>query len=237
MLDTEDIIGVEALARWTHPRLGAIGPSTFIPIAEESGDIITIGAWVIREACRSIAAIDHLTAKDPIYVSVNVSPHQLLRSDFAEHVQATLSETGLSAERLRLEITEGSIVRDRAHASGQLQRLRDIGVKICVDDFGTGHSSLAYVHDLPLDGIKIDRSFVNRLTSTENADHHLVRTVLDLAHHIGLNVVAEGIETRGQKDALLRLSCAYGQGYLFDRPLPLAALEERLDDFVEQLSS
>ncbi len=234
-LGTEEIIGVEALARWTHPQLGAIPPSTFIPIAEESGDVTTIGDWVLREACRSIAGFDDATDGDAMFVSVNVSPHQLLRDDFADRVQATLADTGMAADRLRLEITESSVVRDRGHATRLLQQLRDLGVQVCIDDFGTGHSALSYVHDLPVDGIKIDRSFINRMTNGDNGGY-IVRVILDLAGHTGLTVVAEGIETEEQKDALLQLKCEYGQGYLFDRPISLDALAERVDNVEEQAS-
>jgi diguanylate cyclase (GGDEF)-like protein/PAS domain S-box-containing protein len=234
-LTTEKIIGVEALVRWNHPKLGAIPPSTFIPVAEESGDITAIGDWVLLEACRSIAGLDSLSVGASTFVSVNVSPHQLLRPDFAERVQATLTATGLAAERLRLEITESAIVRDRAHATRQLQQLRELGVLICIDDFGTGHSALSYVQDLPVDGIKIDRSFVNRLVGTANGGH-VIQAILDLARNTGLNAVAEGVETEQQQAALLRLSCEHGQGYLFDRPLSLDALVERLEPMQERAS-
>ena len=228
-LGTQDIVGVEALARWTHPQLGPIPPDTFIPIAEESGDIIAIGNWVLGEACRSISGLGQQPASDSIFVSVNVSPHQLRRADYPEQVRATLAETGMAANRLRLEITETSVVRDRDQATRLLQQLRQLGVQVYIDDFGTGHSALSYVHDLPVDGIKIDRSFVNRLTNTRNGQN-IVRAIVDLARNTGLHVVAEGIETVEQATSLLQLHCEYGQGYLFDRPLLLSALEMRLND-------
>ena len=228
-LDTQDIVGVEALARWTHPQLGPIPPDTFIPIAEESGDIIAIGNWVLGEACRCISGLGQQPAGDSIFVSVNVSPHQLRRDDYPEQVRVTLAETGMAANRLRLEITETSFVRDRGQATRLLQQLRQLGVQIYIDDFGTGHSALSYVHDLPVDGIKIDRSFVNRLTNTRNGQN-IVRAIIDLARNTGLHVVAEGIETEGQATSLLQLHCEYGQGYLFERPLLLSALEMRLND-------
>ncbi len=226
-LSDERIVGVEALVRWTHPQLGLVPPATFIPIAEDSGEITAIGEWVLLEACRSISRLEHLPDADAIFVSVNVSPHQLLHEDFAERVQTVLAETRLPPGRLRLEITETSIVRNREGAARLLQPLRQLGVQIYIDDFGTGHSALSYVHDLPVDGIKIDRSFVNRLTSTDNGVH-VIRTILHLARNVGLHVVAEGIETRGQQTDLLVLDCEYGQGYLFDRPLAFAVLEQRL---------
>ena len=226
-LGDESITGVEALVRWTHPELGPVPPSAFIPIAEESGAITAIGDWVLREACRSIGELNRVPDAESIFVSVNVSPHQLLHEHFTRLVQTVLTETGLTPDHLRLEITETSIVRNRKDATRLLQPLRDLGVQIYIDDFGTGHSALSYVHDLPVDGIKIDRSFVDRLTSTDNGGH-LVRAILDLARSVGLLVVAEGVETKGQLAALLQLDCKYGQGYLFDRPLVIGLLEQRL---------
>ena len=211
----------ESVTKSTTPAASAIEAGRNVTITAtgtgaDSGDITAIGDWVLREACRSISGLNHRPDADTIFVSVNVSPHQLLHTDFADRVQAVLTETGLPPGRLRLEITETAIVRNREEAARLLQPLRQLGVQIYIDDFGTGHSALSYVHDLPVDGIKIDRSFVNRLTSTDNGVH-LVRAILDLARNLGLHVVAEGIETRGQQDALLRLDCEYGQGYLFDR--------------------
>lgn len=227
-LGTQDIVGVEALARWTHPQFGPISPETFIPIAEESGDIGPIGDWVMAEACRSIAKLGRTSGGASIFLSVNVSPHQLRRADFPQRVQTTLAATGLAADRLRLEITETSVIRDRGQATRLLQQLRHLGVKVYIDDFGTGHSALSYVHDLPVDGIKIDRSFVSRLTQTANGEN-IVRAIVALARNTGLHVVAEGIETEGQETSLLQLNCEYGQGYLFDRPLQLSSLEMRLE--------
>jgi diguanylate cyclase (GGDEF)-like protein/PAS domain S-box-containing protein len=223
-LDTTEVAGYEALARWTHPDLGLVSPATFIPIAEESGDIVEIGDWVLEEACLRFAGLrDVGTGGEPLFVSVNVSTRQLLSPDFATRVQTTLQACGLSPGRLRLEITESSLVRDRVQATAQLQRLRDIGVMICVDDFGTGHSALSYVQDLPVDCIKIDRSFVTRIT-TSSTGLHIVRAIVDLAHGTGMYVVAEGIDTEDKRTALRRLGCRYGQGYAFDEPLPFSAL-------------
>ena len=229
-LGSQDIVGVEALARWTHPELGPVPPGKFVPIAEESGSIGAIGDWVLGEACRSIAGLGPRSTGPSTYVSVNVSAHQLLGAGFSETVRATLDETGLAPDRLRLEITETAVIRDRAHATRVLQQLRnDLGVQVYIDDFGTGHSALSYVHDLPVDGIKIDRSFVDRLTGTGNGEN-VVRAIVDLARSTGLHVIAEGIETEGQQATLLQLWCEYGQGYLFDRPLPLSALRARLQE-------
>lgn len=224
---SHEIVGVEALARWKHPELGPIPPGTFIPIAEDSGDIADIGHWVLEEACRSIAGLRHQPAAGTVFVSVNVSPHQLRRADFLDRVRSALGRTGLGPDRLKLEITESSVVSDRVQATRVLQEVRRMGVQVYIDDFGTGHSALSYVHDLPVDGIKIDRSFVNRLTNTGNGEN-IVRAILDLAHSTGLHVVAEGIETPDQLRSLQELHCEQGQGYFFDRPLELDALGARL---------
>jgi diguanylate cyclase (GGDEF)-like protein/PAS domain S-box-containing protein len=229
-LKTEDLVGVEALLRWNHPSLGLVPPSIFIPIAEESGDIVAIGNWVLREACAALVRLrDTYDGAHSISVSVNVSSRQLLMSDFSAHVQAALFETGLSPDCLRLEITESSIMRNPEQAIALLRDLRELGVRISIDDFGTGHSALSYLHDLPVDCLKIDRSFVNRLT-TSTSGAHIVRAIVDLAHNTGLVVVAEGIETKEQQVALRELGCEYGQGYLLGRPGQLAELEWLLED-------
>lgn len=231
-LSTETMVGVEALARWNHPELGSVPPSTFIPMAEESGDITAIGDWVLREACRAVAEWNYSQGGHPIYVAVNASAHQLMDDDFANRVQAIVAETGLTAGCLRLEVTESSVIRDRERATTLLRQLREFGVQVCIDDFGTGHSALSYVQDLPVDGIKIDQSFINRLADGEHGDY-IVGVLLDLAWHAGLTVVAEGIETAAQRDALIQFNCDYGQGYLFDRPMPLDELAKRVKNAEE----
>jgi diguanylate cyclase (GGDEF)-like protein len=229
-LKTEDLAGVEALLRWDHPSLGLVPPSIFIPIAEESGDIVAIGDWVLREACTALVRLrDKHDSAHPLSVSVNVSSRQLHGSDFSVRVQAALRETGLPSDRLTLEITETSIMHHPEQAISLLRDLRELGVRISIDDFGTGHSALAYLHDLPVDCLKIDRSFVTRLTTSTNGAP-IVRAIVDLARNTGLVVVAEGIETQEQHVALRELGCDYGQGYLLGRPGQLAELDWLLDD-------
>lgn len=229
-LATEGLVGVEALLRWNHPSLGLVAPSTFIPIAEESGDIVAIGDWVLRESCTALVRLrDKYDGAHPISVSVNVSPRQLNGSDFAVRVKTALRESGLPPDRLKLEITESSIMHNPEEVIALLRDLRELGVTISIDDFGTGHSALSYLHDLPVDCLKIDRSFVNRLT-TSTSGTPIVRAIVDLARNTGLVVVAEGIETEEQEVTLRELGCEYGQGYLLGRPGKLADLEPLLND-------
>jgi len=235
-LETGRLAGFEALVRWNHPQHGQVPPTVFIPIAEESGDIVEIGDWVLRQACRDLRALRPArTGTDPLFVSVNVSTRQLLRHEFADDVRTALSDAAVSPDELRLEITESAIMREPEQAAALLQKLRDLGVRICIDDFGTGHSTLSHVHNLPVDCIKIDRSFIDRLTTGANGAH-IVRAILELARSTGLSVVAEGIETEDQRAALRRLDCGYGQGYLFDRPLHVTCLERVLQDEEQQAS-
>jgi diguanylate cyclase (GGDEF)-like protein/PAS domain S-box-containing protein len=229
-IETENLVGFEALLRWNHPSLGLVTPSIFIPIAEESGAIVAMGDWVLREACAALVRLrGRYDSAEPLWVSVNVSSRQLLGSDLSAGVKAALREADLPPDRLKLEITESSIMHSPERAVAVLCDLRELGVGIAIDDFGTGHSSLSYLHDLPVDCLKIDRSFVNRLT-TSTSGAHIVRAIVDLARSTGLVVVAEGIETEEQQIALRELGCEYGQGYLLGRPGPLAELEWLIDD-------
>lgn len=235
-LESGRLAGFEALVRWNHPQHGQVPPAVFIPIAEESGDIVAIGEWVLRQACRDFRGLrPAMRGGDTLFVSVNVSTRQLLRPEFATTVNNALLDTDVSPEELRLEITESAVMRDPQQATALLRKLRDLGVRICIDDFGTGHSTLSYVHDLPVDCIKIDRSFINRLTSESNGAH-IIRAILELARSTGLSVVAEGIETEDQRTALRQLDCGYGQGYFFDRPMHLSCLERVLSDEEQQAS-
>ncbi|MDO9713138.1 putative bifunctional diguanylate cyclase/phosphodiesterase [Paracraurococcus lichenis] len=211
------ISGFEALLRWRHPERGLVPPDLFIPLAEASGMIVPIGAWVLREACAEAARW-----KVPLSIAVNVSPVQIQHGDLVELVTATLAETGLDPTRLELEVTEGVLLRDGARALTVLTRLRELGVRIALDDFGTGYSSLSTLRAFPFDKIKVDRSFVRDLaSSTESAA--IVRAVLGLGHGLGLPVIAEGVETEEQRRALAESGCADIQGYLIGRPAPIGA--------------
>jgi diguanylate cyclase (GGDEF)-like protein len=216
---TGDINGVEALVRWTHPTRGAIPPSVFVPIAEDAGLIDAIGSFVLERACAQLAA----WARDghQLRMSVNVAVGQLTRESFVWEVRRALHSTGVPPEQLCLEITESALLREGGQATASLADLRQLGVHVAIDDFGTGYSSLAYLHHLPADVVKIDRSFVSGLAA-RGRERELVSAILSMASTLGLSVVAEGVETEGQRAVLAELGCEQAQGYLFARPLPAA---------------
>jgi diguanylate cyclase (GGDEF)-like protein len=218
-LRTDRIVGFEALVRWQHPERGLVPPLSFIGLAEETGLIAPLGRWVLKTACRQAASWRALApAGDPLVMSVNLSARQFTQPDLVDQIVEILAETGLEPSSLELEITE-SVVMDQSETGVRaLRRLRELGVRLVLDDFGTGYSSLSYLKHLPLDTIKIDRSFVAGLEAT--ADRSIVEAVIALAHGLGIGVVAEGIETDAQRLRLIELGCDLGQGYLFSRPVP-----------------
>lgn len=218
-LDSGRLIGFEALVRWMHPALGMIGPNEFIPIAEETGAIVPIGAWVTREACRQMAYWQARFPKHlPLTVSVNLSVRQFSQPDLVDSIARILAETGLSASSLQLEITESIVMHEPESAIVTVGRLKQLGVGIQLDDFGTGYSSLSYLCRMPLDALKIDRSFITRMPDSP-ADAEIVRTVLALARSLGMEAIAEGIEQDGHTTQLRELGCQFGQGYCFGRPI------------------
>jgi len=212
--------GVEALARWHSTELGSVSPIRFIPVAEESGLIVSLGEWVLRAACRQLAAW-RASGVDVPCISVNLSVRQLGRSDIVEVVQSALRESGLSPDALELEITE-SVIMNVDDAIGVLQRLHDMGVRLAVDDFGTGYSSLAYLKLLPINALKIDRSFVVGI-GDNLGDESIIQAVIGLARSLGLSTVAEGVETALQLAFLRQAGCDQIQGYYFGRPQPADA--------------
>jgi EAL domain-containing protein (putative c-di-GMP-specific phosphodiesterase class I) len=216
---TRRVCGAEALIRWHHPQLGTIAPDRFIPIAEETGLIVQLGEWIIRRACAEAAHWPpHVT------VAINLSPLQFGKGDLAEIVSGALADAGLAPERLELEITESVLLQQDEGNLATLHRLKRLGVSVVLDDFGTGYSSLTYLHMFPFDKIKIDKSFVHKLsTSAECAA--IVCAVVGLGASLGIATVAEGVET-GEQFALLRVAgCSQAQGYLFSRPVPAAELD------------
>jgi diguanylate cyclase (GGDEF)-like protein len=209
------VVGFEALVRWDHPTRGMILAGTFVPIAEDSGLILPIGEWVLREACREAASWPR-----PLQIAVNLSPTQFHHGDLPGLVHSILLETGLSPGRLELEITEGVLIGDFSRASSILRRLKALGVRIAMDDFGTGYSSLSYLHSFPFDKIKIDRAFIANLDSNPQSAA-IVRAVIALGRGLDLPVVAEGVETEAQLAFLTREACGEIQGYLIGRPQPI----------------
>ena len=233
-LKTGKVIGSEALARWQHPEKGLVTPSRFIPLAEETGLIVPLGEWVLRTACRQAAQWER--GGRPLRQSVNLSTRQLSEPGLVQAVQAALQDTGLSPHLLELELTESALVAQGEAAAERLAALRGLGVRISLDDFGTGYSSLAYLRRFPLDILKVDRSFVEGLTSPfagasrkhVQQDYAVVKAIVDMAHALDLEVVAEGVETASQREALHRLNCDYMQGFLFSPPITPERLEALL---------
>lgn len=218
-LEDDGIVEMEALVRWQPPDQGLVSPATFIPVAEETGLIVPIGQWVLEEACRQAAAWRAHRADRPLIISVNLSARQFEQADLVSDVERTLRETGLAPECLKLEITESVVMRDAASAVVTLQALKALGVQLAIDDFGTGYSSLAYLKQLPVDALKIDRSFVDGVDS-DAQDTAIVRSIVALGKALDLGITGEGIETPGQKAQLRLLGVERGQGYLFARPRP-----------------
>ncbi|HVE80332.1 MAG TPA: EAL domain-containing protein, partial [Gemmatimonadaceae bacterium] len=219
-LDTGRIAGVEGLVRWAHPERGLVGPMEFIPVAEETGLIVPLGAWVIAETCRQLRAWHALSSTPKaFFASVNLSIRQFQQPDLPGQVQAALADTGTDPAHLKLEITESVIVENADLARTTLAALKALGVHVHLDDFGTGYSSLSYVHRLPLDAIKIDRGFVGAMEA-EDRSFQLVRTVRMLARSLGIATIAEGVETQAQLMTLRKVGCEFAQGFLFSRPQP-----------------
>jgi diguanylate cyclase (GGDEF)-like protein/PAS domain S-box-containing protein len=223
-LDTGRVVGVEALLRWDHPEHGLLPPARFIPLAEQTGLIVPIGEWVIEEACRQLAAWDMPELK----MAVNVSPRQLASAGLIEAVSRALDGAGVAPDRVCLEITESAVIADPDAALAQLRRLKTIGVRLAVDDFGIGYSSLANLRELlPVDVLKIDKTFVDGLNANKD-DTVIVESVVGLARSLGLEAVAEGVETAAQAEALTAMECGQAQGYHYARPLSASALAQLL---------
>lgn len=230
-LATGKILGVEALIRWQRPGHGLVPPALFVPIAEECGLIVQIGNWVLREACKQTRAWQD-EGLSSLQIAVNVSAIEFCDKGFVEGVSKVLSETGLAAHYLELELTEGVLMKDAESAICVLHELKNMGVLLAVDDFGTGFSSLSYLRQFPIDVLKIDQSFVHQMTA-DVKDTALVRAIIDMAKNLKHNVVAEGIETQEQKVRLQALNCEEGQGYLFSRPLAAKEFAHLLKDGIE----
>jgi diguanylate cyclase (GGDEF)-like protein len=224
-LATRTIAGFEALVRWHHPERGMISPGEFIPLAEESGLILPLADWGLTEACRQMSAWRESLPKggQPLRVSVNLSARQFGRPGLAEHIAEVLAKTSLSADNLRLEVTESSLMSNPETALETMEDLKTLGVGLHMDDFGTGYSSLNHLHRYPFDTLKIDRSFIQGIAEEQDSIE-IVGTILDLARSLEMDVVAEGIETAEQAERLKSLGCRLGQGYYFSRPMDAAAI-------------
>ena len=222
-LRSGEIAGFEALVRWQHPERGLVPPGEFIPAAEQSGLIVPLGSWVLREACRAGLGLQYGDHRPSI--AVNVAAAQLMKPDFVDEVLEVLRETALPPTRLVLEITEGTLLDDKPTIVDALARLRDRGLRVAIDDFGTGYSSLAYLADLPVDVLKIDKAFVDQVTGGES----LVPAILAMAEKLRLTTVAEGVEHAAQAEWLAAANCTLGQGFLWSRPVPLDEAKALLD--------
>jgi Amt family ammonium transporter len=229
-LASNRIAGFEALVRWRHPERGLIPPMEFIPLAEASGLIVPLGRQVTTAACRQLRLLrDTGVCSESLTMSVNVSPRQAVEPGFAAEIAAILTATGIEPSALTLEITESLMLHESSASDGSLRQLRDMGVQLVVDDFGTGFSALEYFKRFAVHGLKIDRSFIDGL-SRSREDTAIVTATLAFARALGLAVTAEGVETADQLQRLRSLGCPQGQGFLFSRPVPAAAMAALLQD-------
>ena len=220
-LKSGEVVGFEALIRWMHPARGLTYPAAFLPLAEETGMSVLMGNWILREACQQLKSWQNGPALDrDLWVSVNLSSRQLLQPDLTKVVAHSIAEAQIDPASLQLEVTEGIIMDEPEAATAVLVGLRSLGVRLPIDDFGTGYSSLAYLHRFPISSLKIDKSFVKNVDSG-GEDEVIVRTIVNLAHNLDMDVIAEGVETEEQLEALKELGCEYGQGFLFSEPVPV----------------
>jgi EAL domain-containing protein (putative c-di-GMP-specific phosphodiesterase class I) len=227
-LDTGAVAGFEALLRWPHAEWGMVQPDQFIALAEETGHILPLGAWVLEQATTDLARWQqHARGHPPVYVSVNVSARQLRDPGFVGGVRRRLTESGLHPSSLVLELTESGLLRPDQRLRADLEELQGMGMRLAIDDFGTGYSSLSYLRDLPIDVLKIDKSFVDGIAvSTQRLA--LAEVIIRIAKTLGLTVIAEGIESEIQRDMLVSMGCRYGQGYLLAVPMPADEAEALL---------
>lgn len=226
-LEDLSLVAFEALVRWQHPTLGLLSPDQFISIAEDSGLIVPIGAWILREACEQIQQWRQQT-NFPISMHVNLSARQLDQLDLFSSIQKILAETHLDSKGLKLEITESMVFNNLEYAASVLRKIKSLGIQLSMDDFGTGYASLSYLRQLPIDNLKIDRSFVETIDTT-GTESEIIQAVIQLAHSLNIDVVAEGVETLEQARFLQGLGCEYAQGYLFAKPLDAVDAEKLLN--------
>ena len=220
-LKTRSLVGFESLIRWNHPQLGLIYPDSFISIAEDTGLIIPITRLLLQEACADLKSWqDQIQDLQKLTMNINISSKHFLLPSLLDDIKDILNVTGLPPEHLKLEITETALMEDVEETVRHVNRLRDYGLQIVIDDFGTGYSSLSYLQRLPIDTLKVDRSFVSRIQNTPDGNRNIVEAIISLAHRLDMSVVAEGVETVEQHTILLNMNCQFGQGYLFSKPIP-----------------
>jgi diguanylate cyclase (GGDEF)-like protein/PAS domain S-box-containing protein len=234
-LNTQQLTGFEALVRWNHPTRGLIYPMEFIPLAEEHGLIFQIGAWILHEACRELKLLQtRHPAQPPLSMSVNISSRQFSQQDLVEILSRFLNETGVDPHSVILEITESMIMENVDAAVETMNRLRKMGIRLHIDDFGTGHSSLSYLQLFPVSALKIDRSFINKLTSSGN-NHEIITHIVALAKSLNFDVIAEGVEKEHQLANIKNLHCGYGQGFFFARPMAFNAIDVWMQEQKRQI--
>jgi EAL domain-containing protein (putative c-di-GMP-specific phosphodiesterase class I) len=221
------IHGVEALIRWNSSQHGFVSPAEFIPIAEESGLILEIGKWVLESACQQLKRWENDPMAHHLILAINISPNQFAREDFVDQITQAIDHHNINPDKLKLEITEGILVKDMRSAIEKMQLLKQKGLRISLDDFGTGYSSLTYLKHLPLNQLKIDRSFVMHVDA-DPADQAIAKTIVTLGETLGLNVIAEGVETKAQLETLVACGCHLFQGYYFSKPLLIEDFEQYL---------
>ncbi len=218
-LRDRQIAGFEALIRWQHPGRGLVFPDEFITVAEDTGLIVPMGEQTLVQACEQVRHWQNKTGIEDLFMTVNLSARQFRQKDLVDEVEKALAETGLDPRMLKLEITESVVMDNAQSARIMLEQLKGLNASLSVDDFGTGYSSLSYLHQFPLDTLKIDRSFISRMTP--ESDHvEIVRSVAQLAHNLAMDIVAEGVETEEQVEIVTALGCEYAQGYYFAKPMP-----------------
>jgi diguanylate cyclase (GGDEF)-like protein/PAS domain S-box-containing protein len=224
-LNTHRLIGFEALVRWNHSTRGVVYPTEFIPLAEETGLIIKIGEWILRQACRELGELQkRFPSRPPLKMSINISGKQFMQENLADLVAGIVEETGVSPDSLAIEITESMLMENIDVAIATMNRLRTMGVHIHIDDFGTGYSSLSYLHSLPIDALKIDRSFIKKLTA-KGENQEIILSIMSLAKSMNIDVIAEGVELEYQLEQMKMLECQFGQGYLFSKPMEPDAID------------
>ena len=222
------IAGFEALIRWPHPKLGLIPPGKFISLAEDTGLIVPIGRWIMRESCRQLQAWQKkFPQTPPLVVSVNLSGIQLMQADLVMQIDLALRECGLSGHSVKVELTESILMEHAEYAEAMLKQMKALSLTICLDDFGTGYSSMSYLKKYPIDTVKIDQSFVRKMVEDDES-LEIVRSIVGMAHNLGMDVIAEGVETHHELQRLRALKCEYGQGYFFAKPLPTEEAEALL---------